>query len=241
VSDAATSVTDSVALLLTEIEAGDGQTLPQAGRLLMVGPATAWRFVRHGCRARDGSLVKLEAIRAGSRYLTSRAAVRRFVQRLSAEQPAPPLPPSTTATCRSPARGSWSRSSPRSSARCSMRPTSRPRSSFRGNVVNKRLTVNTGVDEFPRFVVEYLIDNYCTEDNFQDDLRQVIRRLREYFVHGAEAERSRFGPNSAAGVSPNSSRAGRIDRRTSATPVEGGHPGAGSTARRGPGTRTGLR
>jgi len=31
---------------------------------------------------------------------------------------------------------------------------------FRGKVVNKRLTVNTGVDEFPRFVVEYLIDNY---------------------------------------------------------------------------------
>ena len=38
---------------------------------------------------------------------------------------------------------------------------------FRGKVVNKRLTVNTGVDEFPRFVVEYLIDNYCTEETFQ--------------------------------------------------------------------------
>jgi ATP-dependent Lon protease len=57
--------------------------------------------------------------------------------------------------------------------------------------VNKRLTVNTGVDEFPRFVVEYLIDNYCTEENFQDDLQQVIRRLRENFVHGAEAEKIR--------------------------------------------------
>ena len=62
---------------------------------------------------------------------------------------------------------------------------------FRGKVVNKRLTVNTGVDEFPRFVVEYLIDNYCTEENFQDDLQQVIRRLRENFVHGAEAEKIR--------------------------------------------------
>ena len=48
---------------------------------------------------------------------------------------------------------------------------------FRGKVVNKRLTVNTGVDEFPRFVVEYLIDNYCTEENFHDDLQQVIKRL----------------------------------------------------------------
>ena len=62
---------------------------------------------------------------------------------------------------------------------------------FRGKVVNKRLTVNTGVDEFPRFVVEYLIDNYCTEENFQDDLQQVIKRLRENFVHGAEAEKIR--------------------------------------------------
>ncbi len=62
---------------------------------------------------------------------------------------------------------------------------------FRGKVVNKRLTVNTGVDEFPRFVVEYLIDNYCTEESFQDDLRQVTRRLRENFVHGAEAEKIR--------------------------------------------------
>ncbi len=62
---------------------------------------------------------------------------------------------------------------------------------FRGKVVNKGLTINTGVDEFPRFVVEYLIDNYCTEDNFQDDLQQVVKRLRENFVHGAEAEKIR--------------------------------------------------
>lgn len=69
--------------------------------------------------------------------------------------------------------------------------SSRLKDVFRGKVVNKRLTVNTGVDEFPRFVVEYLIDNYCTEDNFQEDLGQVVRRLRENFVHGAEAEKIR--------------------------------------------------
>ena len=68
---------------------------------------------------------------------------------------------------------------------------SKLRNIFRGKVVNKRLTVNTGVDEFPRFVVEYLIDNYCTEESFQDDLQQVIKRLRENFVHGAEAEKIR--------------------------------------------------
>ena len=60
---------------------------------------------------------------------------------------------------------------------------------FRGKVVNKRLTVNTGVDEFPRYVVEYLIDNYCSEANFEQDLQMVVKRLRENFVHGAETEK----------------------------------------------------
>ena len=37
---------------------------------------------------------------------------------------------------------------------------------FSGKVVNKRLTFNTGMDEFPRYVFEYLIDNYCQEETF---------------------------------------------------------------------------
>ncbi len=62
---------------------------------------------------------------------------------------------------------------------------------FTGKVVNKRLTFNTGMDEFPRYVLEYLIDNYCSEENFQEDFERVKRRLRENFVHGAESERIR--------------------------------------------------
>lgn len=62
---------------------------------------------------------------------------------------------------------------------------------FAGKVVNKRLTFNTGMDEFPRYVLEYLIDNYCSEENFAEDFERVKRRLRENFVHGAEAERIR--------------------------------------------------
>ena len=58
-------------------------------------------------------------------------------------------------------------------------------------VVNKRLTANTGMDEFPRYVLEYLIDNYCAEETFEEDFAQVKRRLRENFVHGAESERIR--------------------------------------------------
>lgn len=62
---------------------------------------------------------------------------------------------------------------------------------FGGKTVNKGRTINTGVDEFPRYVVEYLIDNYCAEETFDDDLHRVVKRLKENFVHGAEAEKIR--------------------------------------------------
>ncbi len=62
---------------------------------------------------------------------------------------------------------------------------------FRGKVVNKAHTINTGVDEFPRYVLEYLIDNYCDEETFYQDMEKVVRRLKENFVHGAEAEKIR--------------------------------------------------
>ncbi len=62
---------------------------------------------------------------------------------------------------------------------------------FRGKVVNKSHTINTGVDEFPRYVVEYLIDNYCSEETFYEDMELVVRRLKENFVHGAETEKIR--------------------------------------------------
>ena len=62
---------------------------------------------------------------------------------------------------------------------------------FAGKVVNKRLTFNTGMDEFPRYVLEYLIDNYCAEETFEEDFDRVRRSLRENFVHGAEVERIR--------------------------------------------------
>ena len=62
---------------------------------------------------------------------------------------------------------------------------------FPGKVVNKSHTINTGVDEFPRYVVEYLIDNYCSEETFHSDMEMVVRRLKENFVHGAESEKIR--------------------------------------------------
>lgn len=62
---------------------------------------------------------------------------------------------------------------------------------FSGKVVNKAHTINTGVDEFPRYVLEYLIDNYCAEETFHEDMEKVVRRLKETFVYGAEAEKIR--------------------------------------------------
>src|ERR1019366_598769 len=62
---------------------------------------------------------------------------------------------------------------------------------FRGKVVNKAHTINTGVDEFPRYVLEYLIDNYCSDETFQEDMQKVVRRLKENFVHGAESDKIR--------------------------------------------------
>jgi ATP-dependent Lon protease len=62
---------------------------------------------------------------------------------------------------------------------------------FRGKVVNKAHTINTGVDEFPRYVLEYLIDNYCAEETFREDMEKVVRRLKETFVYGAEVEKIR--------------------------------------------------
>jgi ATP-dependent Lon protease len=61
----------------------------------------------------------------------------------------------------------------------------------KGKVVNKAHTINTGVDEFPRYVLEYLIDNYCEEASFREDMEKVVRRLKETFVYGAETEKIR--------------------------------------------------
>ncbi|AOV98893.1 BREX system Lon protease-like protein BrxL [Dehalococcoides mccartyi] len=68
---------------------------------------------------------------------------------------------------------------------------SKLREIFRGKIVNKAHTINTGVDEFPRYVLEYLIDNYCSEETFQADMSKVVQRLKSSFVYGAEAEKIR--------------------------------------------------
>ena len=46
--------------------------------------STAVRWIEVGAPARDGTRVRLSAIRCGGRWLTSRAALREFTERLTA-------------------------------------------------------------------------------------------------------------------------------------------------------------
>lgn len=55
-----------------------------------VSPSTVWRWCSKGIRRPDGQLVRLEQFRLGSRVMTTREAVARFVAALSDTPPAVP-------------------------------------------------------------------------------------------------------------------------------------------------------
>jgi hypothetical protein len=72
--------------------------LAEAARLIpafrgggRTSPPTVYRWVTKGARAPDGRTVRLEAVRLGGRYLTSREALSRFAEALTPT-------PSTAAT-----------------------------------------------------------------------------------------------------------------------------------------------
>ena len=56
--------------------------------------STVLRWILHGAKATDGTIVKLEAVRLGGRWLTSREALQRFAERLTPHvgEPSPVLP-----------------------------------------------------------------------------------------------------------------------------------------------------
>lgn len=98
------AMTVSAPDVLAEIQAGEGLSLSAAGKQFPghrggshIDPSTIFRWVTRGTRTPSGAVVKLGAIRLGQRWLTSRAAVARFVEALTAscqsdETSSPPSP-----------------------------------------------------------------------------------------------------------------------------------------------------
>lgn len=77
--------------VLSEVLAGDSVALSRVGEAFPghrknthINPATTWRWASKGTKAADGRIVRLEAVRIGNRWLTSTAAVARFVTALTA-------------------------------------------------------------------------------------------------------------------------------------------------------------
>jgi hypothetical protein len=76
--------------VLTEIISGDALGLSAAARLLPAhrgaggaSATTVWRWIRTGTRTSDGRVVKLEAARIGTRWLTSKAVLTRYMTALT--------------------------------------------------------------------------------------------------------------------------------------------------------------
>lgn len=96
---------DPTPSVLSEIIAGDALGLSAAARLLPAhrgeghaSGSTVWRWINTGTLTSDGRIVKLEAARLGTRWLTSKAALQRYMTALTppSDTPARP-PPSRTA------------------------------------------------------------------------------------------------------------------------------------------------
>jgi hypothetical protein len=78
--------------VIDEIAAGQGITFGQGARRVPASrgqgtaPSTLFRWARDGVLTPDGRRVRLEAARCGSRWLTTEAALRRFLEE---QQPLP--------------------------------------------------------------------------------------------------------------------------------------------------------
>jgi hypothetical protein len=103
----ADAISDAVPQVLVEIQSGDGLSLSAAGRLFpghrggaAVDPSTVFRWVTKGAKAVGGRVMKLEAVRVGGRWLTSRAALTRYIAALTPSADPTPPPPTRPASAR---------------------------------------------------------------------------------------------------------------------------------------------
>jgi hypothetical protein len=72
--------------IAAEILSGSGLSLGQAARCFPpyresrpINPTTIFRWITSGVRLPDGTRLRLEARRVGGRWLTSREAIKRFI------------------------------------------------------------------------------------------------------------------------------------------------------------------
>lgn len=82
-------------------------SLPEAAKLIPVGRqgrplniSTLLRWILSGAKAPDGEVVRLDAIRLGSRWITSKEALARFSERLTPRMNAETQPKPRTPTQR---------------------------------------------------------------------------------------------------------------------------------------------
>jgi hypothetical protein len=75
--------------LAMEIVSGDNLGFAAAAKLFgqsrkdsSVSPSCVWRWAKHGVEISGGDRVRLEALKLGSRWLTSKGAMQRFLARL---------------------------------------------------------------------------------------------------------------------------------------------------------------
>jgi hypothetical protein len=88
------ATTDTTPAVIDEILAGDALSMTAAARRVpphrgtgtSAAPSTIWRWHRKGAKAPDGRRVHLEMARVGAKWMTSAAALRRFLAALT-----PPL------------------------------------------------------------------------------------------------------------------------------------------------------
>ncbi len=81
--------------IASEIAAGDGVALVEVARLQKTNISTIFRWVIRGLPRGSGERVKLEAIKRGRKWITTRPALTRFFAALPKSAPAPVTPART--------------------------------------------------------------------------------------------------------------------------------------------------
>ena len=90
------TASDTFPDVAAEIVNGDSITVIDIARQFSVSPSTAFRWLMRGLPDGRGERIRLAAIKRGKIWLTSRAALERFLSALPASTPTHTAPPIRT-------------------------------------------------------------------------------------------------------------------------------------------------